>query len=158
VPRLWLFLAYLLHTTGEICLSPGGLSMITKLSVPRIVGLMMGVWFLSSALAHTLAGIVAKSTSGDTVGGVVVDPQAQLATYAGVFSTIGWVAVAIGVLLMLLSPWLKRGMHLETLGKDSAVQHAMAGEAQLAERAAAGTNIGNELKAGADPDRAKDDR
>jgi POT family proton-dependent oligopeptide transporter len=157
VPLIWLFLAYLLHTTGEICLSPVGLSMITKLSVPRIVGLMMGIWFLASALAHTLAGLIAQATSGDTVGGVVTDPGAQLATYAGVFSTIGWIGVGIGVLLMLISPFLKRGMHLETLGKDQHLgsvaggRNVMAGEAQLVERDAAGTHTGNEMKAGADP-------
>lgn len=155
VPLVWLFLAYLLHTTGEICLSPVGLSMITKLSVPRIVGLMMGVWFLASALAHTLAGLVAQATSGDTVGGVVTDPKAQLATYADVFSTIGWIGVGIGVVLMVISPWLKRMMHLETLGRDgpgtSAPSNIMAGEAQLVERDAAGTRTGNEVKAGRDP-------
>ena len=148
VPLIWLFLAYLLHTTGEIALSPVGLSMITKLSVPRIVGLMMGVWFLASALAHTLAGLVAQATSGSTVGGVVVDPQAQLATYADVFSTIGWVGVGIGVLLMLLSPWLKRGMHLETLGKmASGDSNVMAGDAQLVDRDSAGINPAGETKA-----------
>ncbi|HEX9931523.1 MAG TPA: peptide MFS transporter [Allosphingosinicella sp.] len=160
VPLIWLFLAYLLHTTGEICLSPVGLSMITKLSVPRIVGLMMGVWFLASALAHTLAGFVAQATSGDTVGGVVTDPGAQLATYADVFSTIGWVGVGIGVLLMAISPFLKKGMHLETLGKDGPRgdttggdhgRNVMAGEAQLVDRDAAGTHTGNEMKAGRDP-------
>ena len=160
VPLVWLFLAYLLHTTGEICLSPVGLSMITKLSVPRIVGLMMGVWFLASALAHTLAGLVAQATSGETVGGVVTDPSAQLATYADVFSKIGWIGVGIGVVLMVISPWLKRAMHLETLGKDGPVadttggdhgRNVMAGEAQLVERDAAGTHTGNEMKAGRDP-------
>jgi POT family proton-dependent oligopeptide transporter len=165
VPLIWLFLAYLLHTTGEICLSPVGLSMITKLSVARIVGMMMGIWFLASALAHTLAGLVAQATSGDTVGGVVVDPGAQLQTYADVFSTIGWVGVGIGVLLMLLSPWLKRMMHLETLGKDGLMdapsgpgttggdrgRNVMAGEAQLVDRDAAGTQTTNEMKAGRDP-------
>ena len=166
VPLVWLFLAYLLHTTGEICLSPVGLSMITKLSVPRIVGLMMGVWFLASALAHTLAGLVAQATSSNTVGGVVTDPGAQLATYADVFSTIGWIGVGIGVLLMIISPWLKRGMHLETLGRDGPVgdtsggdhgRNVMAGEAQLVEREAAGTHTGNEMKAGRDPlDEAND--
>ncbi|HYG29112.1 MAG TPA: peptide MFS transporter [Allosphingosinicella sp.] len=160
VPLIWLFLAYLLHTTGEICLSPVGLSMITKLSVPRIVGLMMGIWFLASALAHTLAGLIAQATSGETVGGMVTDPRAQLATYSDVFGTIGWVGVGIGVLLMLISPFLKRGMHLETLGKDGPGatttggdrgRNVMAGEPQLAEREAAGTHTGNEMKAGRDP-------
>ncbi len=115
VPLIWLFLAYLLHTTGELCLSPVGLSMITRLSVARVVGLMMGVWFLSSALAHTLAGLIAQSTSSDTVAGIVKDPELQLSNYASVFQTIGWIGVGIGVVLILLSPWLTRWMHLETL-------------------------------------------
>jgi proton-dependent oligopeptide transporter, POT family len=115
VPLLWLFLAYLLHTTGELCLSPVGLSMITRLSVARVVGLMMGVWFLSSALAHTLAGLIAQETSTDTVAGVVKDAKAQLVSYQEVFSTIGWVAVVIGIVLVLLSPILTRHMHLDKL-------------------------------------------
>jgi POT family proton-dependent oligopeptide transporter len=110
VPLIWLFLAYLLHTTGEICLSPVGLSMITKLSAPKLVGLMMGVWFLSSALAHTLAGEIAKRTASETVGGVVIDPRAQLDTYIDVFQQIGLVGVGIGVVLLVLSPFLKKGM------------------------------------------------
>ena len=134
VPLVWLALAYLLHTTGEICLSPVGLSMITKLSVPRVVGLMMGVWFMSSALAHTLAGLIAKATSGATVGGVVVDPRAQLDTYADIFSKIGWVGVAIGVVVLLLSPWLKRAMHMDAAEAD----HALAGERAIGEAGAIG--------------------
>ena len=110
VPLIWLFLAYLLHTTGEICLSPVGLSMVTKLSAPRVVGLMMGIWFLSSALAHTLAGLIAQATSSQTIGGVVVDPRAQLATYVDVFTQIGWFAVGIGVVLLVVSPILRKGM------------------------------------------------
>jgi POT family proton-dependent oligopeptide transporter len=154
VPLIWLFLAYLLHTTGEICLSPVGLSMITKLSVPRVVGLMMGVWFLSSALAHTLAGLIAQSTSSETVGGVVVDRGLQLSNYGSVFGTIGLVGAGIGVLLMILSPLLKRGMHLDTLGKDQDPADGrvvLAGEPQLVDRDAAGTHTGNEMKAGHDP-------
>ena len=134
VPLVWLALAYLLHTTGEICLSPVGLSMITKLSVPRVVGLMMGVWFMSSALAHTLAGLIAKATSGATVGGVVVDPSAQLHTYADIFSKIGWVGVGIGVVVLALSPWLKRAMHMDVREAD----HALAGERMIGEAAAIG--------------------
>jgi POT family proton-dependent oligopeptide transporter len=142
VPLIWLALAYLLHTTGEICLSPVGLSMITKLSVPRVVGLMMGVWFLASALAHTLAGLVAQATSSDTVGGVVVDPAAALANYAEVFTQIGWAGVIVGGVLLLLSPLLKRWMAMPPAQSD----HAMAGESQLAESAAAGTDTRNETR------------
>ncbi|MBX7249242.1 MAG: peptide MFS transporter [Caulobacteraceae bacterium] len=106
----WLALAYVIHSVAELFLSPIGLSMITKLSAPRIVGLMLGVWFLSSALAHTLAGIVAKATSAATVGGVVVDPAAQLETYQKVFGEIGWAAVITGGVLLLASPVLKKMM------------------------------------------------
>jgi POT family proton-dependent oligopeptide transporter len=120
VPLIWLFLAYLLHTTGELCLSPVGLSMITRLSVAKVVGLMMGVWFMSSALAHTLAGLIAQETSTDTVAGVVIDTGAQLESYQSVFQTIGWVGVGIGVVLVILSPFLTRLMHLDTLKDDDA--------------------------------------
>ncbi len=113
VSWLFLLLAYFLHTIGELCLSPVGLSMITKLSVARMVGLMMGVWFMASALAHTLAGIVAQMTATDTVGGVVTNPKLALDTYAGVFNQIGWAGVIVGGVLLLISPalkWMMRGV------------------------------------------------
>jgi POT family proton-dependent oligopeptide transporter len=84
--------------------------MITKLSAPKVVGLMMGVWFLSSSLAHTLAGIIAKQTSSETVGGVVVDSARQLQTYTEVFQSIGLIGIGVGVLVLVLSPFLTKGM------------------------------------------------
>lgn len=110
-PVIWLALAYLLHTLGELFLSPVGLSMTTKLSAARVIGLMMGVWFLSSSLAHILAARIAQLTSQDTVAGQVLDPAAQLASYTTVFTQIGWTGVGAGALLLLLTPWLKRAMH-----------------------------------------------
>jgi len=110
VPLLFLFLTYFLHTMGELCLSPVGLSMITKLSVDRVVGLMMGVWFLSSSVAHIAAGVIAKATSTDTVAGVVTSPELALQTYGSIFGTIGWTGVGVGVFLFLISPLLKKGM------------------------------------------------
>ncbi len=110
VPLMWLVMAYGLHTLGELCLSPVGLSMITKLSVHKVVGLMMGVWFLSSALAHMLAGQVAKLTASQTIGGVVVDPAAQLASYVEVFTQIGWAGIVSGAVLLVISPVLKKMM------------------------------------------------
>jgi proton-dependent oligopeptide transporter, POT family len=110
VPLMFLFITYLLHTIGELCLSPVGLSMITKLSVDRVVGLMMGVWFLSSAVAHIVAGWIAQATATDTVAGVVTDPSLALQTYGSIFGTIGWVGVGVGVFLFLISPILKKGM------------------------------------------------
>jgi POT family proton-dependent oligopeptide transporter len=96
---------------AELCISPVGLSMITKLSIARIVGMMMGVWFLSISVAQYLAGLVAQVASVETVGGEVTNLKVSLDTYTGVFSTIGWVSVGIGILLFFLSPLLKRWMH-----------------------------------------------
>lgn len=110
VPLLFLFLTYFLHTMGELCLSPVGLSMITKLSVDRVVGMMMGVWFLSSSVAHIAAGVIAKATSTDTVAGVVTSPELALQTYGSIFGTIGWTGVIVGVILLVMSPLLKKGM------------------------------------------------
>jgi len=110
VPLIFLALLYLLHTTGELFLSPVGLSMITKLSAARVVGLMMGVWFLSSSLAHILAAIIAQQTSSDTVAGQVVDLGAQLQTYVATFTQVGIWGIAAGVVLLALSPFLKKWM------------------------------------------------
>lgn len=111
VPMFWLALAYLIHSIGELCLSPVGLSMITKLSMPKVVGLMMGVWFLSSAMAQYVGGIVAQFAAVETVGGEVTDPEKSLATYVEVFQTIGIWGCAIGVGLLVVSPLLKKMMH-----------------------------------------------
>jgi proton-dependent oligopeptide transporter, POT family len=110
VPLIFLVLLYLLHTTGELFLSPVGLSMVTKLSAARVVGLMMGVWFLSSSLAHILAAIIAQRTGSETIGGQVVDPAAQLQTYVQVFTSVGVLGIVAGVLLLLVSPLIKRWM------------------------------------------------
>lgn len=63
VPMSLLVLSYLFQTLGELCLSPIGLSMVTKLASPRIVGMVLGAWFLSSAMAHHMAGFIAKATA-----------------------------------------------------------------------------------------------
>ena len=110
VPLFFLFLTYFFHTMGELCLSPVGLSMITKLSVDRLVGMMMGVWFLSSSVAHIAAGVIAQATATDTVAGVVTNPQLALDTYGSIFGTIGWTGVGVGIVLLVLSPVLKKGM------------------------------------------------
>ena len=107
----WLAGLYLIHSIAELCISPVGLSMITKLSIARIIGFMMGVWFLSIATAQYVAGIVAQVASVETVGGQVTNLQVSLNTYVGVFTTIGWISVAIGVVLLLLSWPLKKLMH-----------------------------------------------
>lgn len=107
----WLAGLYLMHSIAELCISPVGLSMITKLSIARIVGLMMGVWFLSISCAQYVAGVVAQVASVETVGGQVTNLQVSLETYVGVFWHIGLIAAGIGVFLLILSPLLKRWMH-----------------------------------------------
>ena len=107
----WLAGLYLIHSVAELCISPVGLSMITKLSIARIVGMMMGVWFLSISMAQYVGGIVAQVASVETVGGQVTNLQVSLNTYAGVFTTIGWWSVGIGAVLLVLSWPLKYLMH-----------------------------------------------
>jgi POT family proton-dependent oligopeptide transporter len=111
VPLFWLAFAYLLHSLGELCLSPVGLSAMSKLSIPRLVGVMMGMWFLSSAMAQYVGGIVAQFASSETVAGKVLNAEVSLNTYLGVFQTIGLAGVGSGVVLFVLSPLLKRAMH-----------------------------------------------
>lgn len=107
----WLAGLYFVHSAAELCISPVGLSMITKLSIARIVGLMMGVWFLSIAVAQYVAGLVAQVASVETVGGQVTNLKVSLDTYVGVFTTIGWVSVGIGVLLLVIAIPLRKLMH-----------------------------------------------
>ncbi|TZG28767.1 peptide MFS transporter [Sphingomonas montanisoli] len=107
----WLALLYLIHSAAELCISPVGLSMITKLSIARVVGLMMGVWFLSISCAQYVAGVVAQVASVETVGGQVTNLKVSLETYAGVFQTIGIASVVIGGVLFVLSPVIKKWMH-----------------------------------------------
>jgi proton-dependent oligopeptide transporter, POT family len=111
VPLFWLVFAYFLHSMGELCLSPVGLSMISKLSVPKLVGMMFGVWLLASAMAQYVAGIIAQFASTETVAGKVLNAQVSLNTYLGVFQTIGIAGICAGVVLLLLWPLLKKGMH-----------------------------------------------
>ncbi len=110
VALIWFVLAYLLHTTGELCLSPVGLSAVTKLAVPSVVGVMMGAWFLATAYSELMAAQISKLAAVDTQGGVVTDMTAALASYTDLFTKLLWVGVGTGLLLLLISPLLKRGM------------------------------------------------
>jgi POT family proton-dependent oligopeptide transporter len=107
----WLAGLYVIHSIAELCISPVGLSMITKLSIARIVGLMMGVWFLSISVAQYVAGVVAQFASVDTVGGQVTNLKVSLDTYTHTFTIIALVAIGLGVLLLLLSWPLRKWMH-----------------------------------------------
>ncbi len=111
IALIWLILLYLLHTTAELCLSPVGLSMTTKLSVPGVVGMMMGCWFLAMAGGNYISGTIAAMTGSDTIGGEVVDPAAALATYMEVYFAAGIGSIGVGVLAIFLTPVLTHFMH-----------------------------------------------
>ena len=64
---IWIILIYLLHTLGELCLSPVEISSVTKLSPQRIVGVMMGMWFFASAAGNYVAGLIARATSSNSM-------------------------------------------------------------------------------------------
>jgi POT family proton-dependent oligopeptide transporter len=108
----WLILGYLLHTTGELCLSPVGLSMITKLSPPRMTGLMMGTWFLSSAFAQYVASLIAMLTGVKEHGEAarVPPPSETVLIYGSVFGKVAIVALLVGLFVVFIAPLLRRRM------------------------------------------------
>ncbi|HQR87680.1 MAG: MFS transporter [Caulobacter sp. 12-67-6] len=111
MPLVFLVLMYMLHTTGEMCLSPVGLSQMTKLSPASVVSFMMAVWFLAVAIAQWVGGKIAGLTATETVGGQVLNPAAALEASLQVFTVIGLVSIGIGILFLVLSPWLKKWSH-----------------------------------------------
>lgn len=93
----WLILTYLFHTMGELCLSPVGLSAVTKLSPRKFLGQMMGLWFISIALGNLFAGLVAGRFDDDS-----------LADFPMLFGSVFGVTVVGGIVLLALTPMLKR--------------------------------------------------
>jgi POT family proton-dependent oligopeptide transporter len=108
VPLMLLGFLYLLHTTGELFLSPVGLSEITKLSLPSVVSFMMAVWFLSSSIAQFVGGKIAGLMGTESIGGQVLDPQAAFVASLDGFTKLGWAGVGCGVFFVLIS-FLVRG-------------------------------------------------
>lgn len=113
---LWVLLVgYLLHTAGELCLSPVGLSMVTRLSPARLVSTVMGAWFLATAFSQFLAAIIAQftgveATDGNGGGGIPI-PRATVDVYGDVFGKIAVAAIISAVICLALAPLLKRWMH-----------------------------------------------
>ncbi len=108
VPMIFLVLAYLLHTTGELCLSPVGLSQMSKLAPPAIIATIMATWFLASAAAGYLSALIAQLAATETIAGQVLDPAKALATYNDVFTMIALWGTGIGAALLVMSPLLGR--------------------------------------------------
>jgi POT family proton-dependent oligopeptide transporter len=110
----WLLVGYLLHTTGELCLSPVGLSMVTRLSPMHLVSTVMGTWFLATAFSQYLAAIISQFT-GVGHGGdgekVIPVPLETVHVYGDVLGKIALAAIVSSVICLLLVPVLKRWMH-----------------------------------------------
>jgi POT family proton-dependent oligopeptide transporter len=107
----WLVLAYLVLELGEMCLAPVGLSAVTQLSVPRVVSLMMGTWFLATAFSETLAALFGKLAAIDIPEGTTLDFATAGAKYAHLFWIMTWIGVGFAVLAFVLAPVLRRMMH-----------------------------------------------
>ena len=108
----WIILIYLLHTLGELCLSPVGLSSVTKLSPQRIVGFMMGMWFFASAAGNYVAGLIARATASDSSGvSNDVFDLTQKQSFMDVYTDVGLMAIGCGIFLAILTPILKKLMH-----------------------------------------------
>jgi POT family proton-dependent oligopeptide transporter len=136
-PVLFIFLIYLLHTTGELCLSPVGLSAMNRLAPAHMASLIMGTWFFASATGNFAAGLIAAATGSEAAAG----EGANKAVVLDVYSTVGWVAIGFGVAVVVISPLIKKLMHLDTLKDDE-----LAGQAELAENQAAGMRPDLETK------------
>ncbi len=111
VAMIWMVLAYFLHTIGELCLSPVGLSSVTKLAPVKVVGFMMGVWFLATAASEFIAVVLANLAQIDTTAGEVNDVGMALASYTELFTKLFWVGLIFGGILLLISPLIKKLMH-----------------------------------------------
>ncbi|MEZ5559605.1 MAG: peptide MFS transporter [Pseudomonadales bacterium] len=103
----WLLMTYVVYTWGELCLSPVGLSMVTKLAPAHLQSLMMGLWYFSFSLSNLLAGLIARFSVALERGEYtfVIDGL------GGFFLLLALVPILIGVLILLLTPLLRRWMH-----------------------------------------------
>ena len=109
-PVIFIFLIYWIHTMGELMVSPVGLSAVTKLAPAKIVGMTMGAWFLYSGLSNYLAGAIARTTGAETIGGQMTNVAAAKAGYVDVYSQVGYIALGIALLMLLVAPVVSKMM------------------------------------------------
>lgn len=103
IPWLMLALVYAINTMGELCLSPIGLSMVSKLAAPKETGMAMGAWFLCSAIGNYVAGVIASVASGSTAAGI--------AQYADTYTHIAYAGFGMGLAFLVFAPAINRLMH-----------------------------------------------
>ena len=107
-PVLFVFLYYLLATTGELCLSPVGLSAMNRLAPTYLASLIMGAWFYMTAVGNFVAGKIGEATGGH--GGEMSKEK-----LLEIYQLFGWISIGAAILVLLLSQIVKKWMHLDTL-------------------------------------------
>ena len=126
-PVIFVFLYYLFATTGELCLSPVGLSAMNRLAPSFLASLIMGAWFYMTAVGNFVAGKIGEATGGH--GGEMSKDK-----LLEIYELFGWISIGAAVAVLALSPIVKKWMHLDTL-RD---RDPLAGREELAEPAAPG--------------------
>ena len=101
VSMIWLIVAYLFHTLGELCISPVGLSYVSKLAPARLVGLMFGVFFVSNFIANFAAGLT----------GSYIEPIAEQIGLSGFFLIFAAVPISAAILIFIIKGWMAKMMH-----------------------------------------------
>jgi len=107
----WLVLAYGVLELGELSISPIGLSAVTQLSVPRVVSVMMGAWFLATAYSEVLAARFGEMTAIDVPEGETLNVAAAAASYGDLFMMMFWIGIVASVLAFAITPLVRKGMH-----------------------------------------------
>ena len=130
IPVIFLFGIYLFHTTGELCLSPVGLSAMNRLAPRHLASLVMGAWFFATAGGNYVAGMIGAATGGE-------DGAMTREATLDIYWTIGLIAMGVGVVVILVSRLVKRLMHLDTL-RDDNVGDDLLGQREAGEPQAAG--------------------
>ena len=107
-PVIFVFLIYLLQTTGELCLSPVGLSAMTRLAPLHLASFIMGAWFYMTAVGQFVAGKIGEATGGET-------GEMSKELTLSIYTQIGWITIAVAVVVLIVAPIVRRWMHLDTL-------------------------------------------
>ena len=107
----WLVLAYGILELGELSISPIGLSAVTQLSVPRVVSVMMGAWFLATAYSEVIAARFGELTSMEVAEGETLDVALAAAKYGDLFMTMFWIGIVSAAVAFAVTPLVRKGMH-----------------------------------------------
>jgi len=137
-PVIFIFLLYFCHTAGELSLSPVGLSAMNRLSPANMASLIMGAWFFATAGGNFVAGKIGQAT------GAGEGAEAAKEVVLAIYEKIGWFSIGIAVLVLIVSPFVKKLTHLDTLSDEP--DHAMAGEEEIGEPQAAGVDTWKETR------------